>query len=815
MSLIPMVLIWWLALSAFGLAVLPLTIRIFKHLPHAASAFARPLGLLLVGYLFWQGATFGLLSNRASSILGLLIVVATGAWLACWRESVDLPSFIQANRPQVIATEVLFTLAFLGWVVVRAFNPDISATEKPMELAFLNGVLRSEQFPPLDPWLSGYAISYYYFGYVIAGMLAMLTSTPAQFAFNLMIPSLFALTATGAYAVGTSLASGTTRQRIGQGAIAVTLVLFLANLQPILGTLNAHRMISPEVHQYFNVKDMPQPYESRRLFPDDHMWWFQATRIVGTPSAQPNGRAEDYTINEFPCFSFVLGDMHPHILALPFVFLAIGFALNLLRAPMPLSLTTLRRDPLTIGSVALLFGSLGFLNAWDMPTFLFVLASGFLVHRLLDTGALAQPVIREVVYGFIGALGVAIVAYLPFYLAFRSQASGLGLVIVHTQLRHFVLFWGPLYLLTATFLLYAFASSWRGGPADWTRSRPLWGGIVLLGAICFALEAPVIGLTLPLLVVALALGQRYLLAPTVFPAEPSPPVEAESAPPTPRPTRRRRAATEPIEIACGAYPLVWPREHLFALVLAFTGLLLIMGCELLFIRDLFGNRMNTVFKLFYQAWICLALAGAYALPYLFRSLRGNLPGTAWLAVVTLVLASTLLYPVGATLNTTGDFRRVATLDGLTFWARNRPGDAEAIRWLRDNARGAPVVVEAVGGSYQQQFGRVASMTGLPTLLGWPFHEQQWRGSFEEQGKRQPDVEAIYGCRRANNRCEPSGGNAAQLQAILDRYGVTYVYIGPSEREAYGQIDLARFNQTMDVAFRNNDVVIYRNRNQPT
>lgn len=57
MSQIAMVLIWWLALTAFGLAVLPLTIRVFKHLPHAAWAFARPLGLLLVGYLFWQGAT--------------------------------------------------------------------------------------------------------------------------------------------------------------------------------------------------------------------------------------------------------------------------------------------------------------------------------------------------------------------------------------------------------------------------------------------------------------------------------------------------------------------------------------------------------------------------------------------------------------------------------------------------------------------------------------------------------------------------------------------------------------------------------------
>ena len=65
---------------------------------------------------------------------------------------------------------------------------DAAGTEKPMELAFINAIMRSPTFPPSDPWLSGYAISYYYFGYVLVALLAKLTALPGAVAFNLGLP---------------------------------------------------------------------------------------------------------------------------------------------------------------------------------------------------------------------------------------------------------------------------------------------------------------------------------------------------------------------------------------------------------------------------------------------------------------------------------------------------------------------------------------------------------------------------------------------------------------------------------------------------
>ena len=63
------VLVWWLAAVAVGLVVTPMALWIFRNLPDRGYAFARPLGLIVVGYLFWLGGTSGLLHNTRVAIL--------------------------------------------------------------------------------------------------------------------------------------------------------------------------------------------------------------------------------------------------------------------------------------------------------------------------------------------------------------------------------------------------------------------------------------------------------------------------------------------------------------------------------------------------------------------------------------------------------------------------------------------------------------------------------------------------------------------------------------------------------------------------
>ncbi len=148
-------------------------------------------------------ASLGIVQNDGGGLLLGLVILAAASGSGLVREETrkSLGEWIRSNWRVIITVEILFFLAFAFLAFVRAGNPEIVGTEKPMELAFINAILHSPTFPPHDPWLSGYAISYYYFGYVMTAMLAKTTGTLGSVAFNLMLSLVFALSAVGAYGV--------------------------------------------------------------------------------------------------------------------------------------------------------------------------------------------------------------------------------------------------------------------------------------------------------------------------------------------------------------------------------------------------------------------------------------------------------------------------------------------------------------------------------------------------------------------------------------------------------------------------------------
>ena len=192
---------WWLISTLLGLFSLPVCWRLFSRLGDRGLGFARPLGLLITGYLLWIGASVGFLQNSFSGVIGAtLVLMLSGFWtgLGYWRQ---IYQWLKENWRTVALMEVLFAIAFLSWTFVRANNPEIEFTEKPMELAFINGILQSERFPPADPWLSGYAISYYYFGYVLLTVFIWLSGVSSAVAFNLGNALWFGLCVVGAYSI--------------------------------------------------------------------------------------------------------------------------------------------------------------------------------------------------------------------------------------------------------------------------------------------------------------------------------------------------------------------------------------------------------------------------------------------------------------------------------------------------------------------------------------------------------------------------------------------------------------------------------------
>jgi YYY domain-containing protein len=241
----------------------------------------------------------------------------------------------------------------------------------------------------------------------------------------------------------------------------------------------------------------------------------------------------------------------------------------------------------------------------------------------------------------------------------------------------------------------------------------------------------------------------------------------------------------------------------FVLLLFATGALLTLGVEYVYLRDNFGTRMNTVFKFYFQAWVMWGVAAACALAGFVRKLRprgsGHRGGVGVVAVAALLVAAGLVYLVLAIPARADEYGGPATLDGAAYLAETEPGDTAAVAWLNENVSGAPVILEAPGDGYRAYVyeGRVSAHTGLPTLLGWAGHEHQWRGSYDEQARREPDIETLY-----------TSVDIGEVSTLLDKYDVSYVYVGPLERARYPAAGLAKFAALMDVVYDAGGVTIY-------
>ncbi|GIK38151.1 MAG: hypothetical protein BroJett011_19840 [Chloroflexota bacterium] len=969
MELYP-ILIWWLVILIFGLVGWTLAFGLLRHLPDRGFAFARPLGLLITGYVLWLGGTFRLLQNNIGGIVvALAAVLALGLiWQRQQLRSGSLSMLVWLRREwrYVLSVELLFTIAFIGWTLFKAYNPNIETAggEKWMEITFINGTLHSSYFPPQDPWLSGFAISYYYFGYVLMAMVTRLTGLVSTTAFNLFVPTLFALTLTAAFGIIANLVSlyqTATRpdptlppshlptllaepelqtlyeqeeafrssnlpifqpsnspalqsSAILTGLVAALFVAVLGNLEGLLEVLHKAALLPAGFWTWLDIRDLkvPPTGPGDSWIPDRFIWWWRGSRVLTDYTLTGY---EQEVIDEFPFFSFLLGDVHPHVLALPFVLLVIALALNLISKQRPVvrgqkSVASSQRseasDELEIEELAhqspaissqpsatghelsavsgqwavvvvdkvwavlqstwselleatggraafllyaICLGGLSFLNTWDFPIYLSVVGLAFMVWlaslekdeggRMKAETFILHPsslILRGIVgTGVLGLVGILL--YLPFYVTFQSQARGMLPNLWNpTRLPQFFVFFGP--FLVAVMALLAVLSArhrtWRKYLGSTLMITILGPVLVMLLALTGVLLSPagrdyvqgflndpavqqVLGDATVSSLVQAALWRRlvnpwtfifvggllgWVLALFVGGLEgwkvgrlekSGAGIALSEETERPKLFGGRRSAV-------GSQLIV----EQFVLILVLVGLALPLAVEFVYLRDNFGTRMNTIFKFYFQAWVLLALASAFAVYYVSHHLRGGLR-LVWQVGMALLVAGGLVYPVLAVPNKADFFKNEPTLNAIAWIAAYHPGDYAAIEWLRANAPGQAVILEAPGapagqyGAYNYS-GRISAMTGLPTLLGWGGHQSQWRGNYDEPGRREPDIALLY-----------NSSDIRQTQALLDKYGITYVIVGATERERYSPQGLQKFEQFMDVAFQQGDTTIYQRR----
>ncbi len=855
---------WWFVVGLVGWVAAPLAWRLFPGLPDRGLAFIRPLGLLVAGYVYWLLGMAGMVPNSAAGawfvVLGL---VFAGAWIGQPTRSEAL-AWLRARRRLVLGYEALFLVGLAGWAIYRSYSPNIetSGGEKYMEMAFISGVLESPQLPPLDPWMSGHTISYYYFAYVIAALLIHLTGIVRFEAFNLLVPLSLGLTLCGAFGLGynlVALSKGATRAaRLVGGGFTAFLLPLAGSLEGALELAYLRGWGSAGWYNWLDVMNLTigggtcaeEPgsgFGAGGWVPTRFIWWWRASRVIHDGCG--------YVINEFPFFSFMLADAHPHVLALPFALMVLGLALAVLAGGWdPGNGERPLWSPRWL-ALPLLVGALGFLNTWDLPTYGFVVVVAYGLRALGRSAAAIDvaPTLENRALAVLGALGVAAVAwrgsaafleivrqvppdqqplaarallagavtlaavvagrtvwgqaaagsgpalravdtarfaiwlaalsilfFIPFHVGFQSQVSGIGLVDIRTRLPHWLVHFGLLFFLGVTAIV-ALAPDLRaalrrpGSPA-----RP----ILVATAAAMGIATFLAAWTALVLVAVIAAAVVVLVARMPShgdgPADPTDRAADAGGAPDAAPQAADDAGEGPTAPPISRHRATVDAAPAFALVCVAVGLLLPLGTEFVFIRDLFNNRMNSVFKLYYQGWTLLAVGGGYAAYAVWRRWR---PAArwGWSAVAAGLVLAALYYPVAATYDRTNRLTVRAdggpedghSLDGLRWWKAVHPEDREAVAWLTANTPPGTVILEAYGGGYAHN-GRISMATGRPTVMGWEGHEHQWRGVRDEIDPRKADVDAMYK--------SPDG---TVVRDLLRRYGVRFVVLGETERAQFG------------------------------
>ena len=786
---------WLITVELIGLAAFPLAFYLLPRLADRGFTLSKPLGILLVSYLFWVFGLAHIPTVQPTAIALVLLMAAASAYIA-YRNLDDLRDFVTREWRTLVIAEVIFLVFFIGWTLFRSYDPFINHTEQPMDLALLSASINSQVGHPEDPWLRGEPVSYYYFGYWMMGALSQISAIQSHISYNLALALIPAMSAMGIFGIVFNMVrmdiarmdKARRNLAIIAGIAAALFLVVVSNLEGVLEFMRLNGMGSQGFYDWIRINDLPGPIDMppQSWTPPDFWWWFHASRVINTFDGM---HFIDNTIQEFPFFSFLLGDMHPHVMSIPFIALFVGIALNIYRLPSDFWRNYRSVYPYVIVlTAALVLGGLGFNNLWDMPTFAALLIGILALKAYREGSDIPQSIALAFFPVGLAILALAALMYSPYLLDINAGVNGIGVVITHTRAIHMFIVWGLFLTAITPFLLATF---WQ------TTVQRDWAAQTLTaGALAFA----------PWLLWTLA----YL------PSDGS--IEEVIS---------RFIGILPLTalVAIGVYNALYLARQeneggrLFATILAVLGLGLIIGSEFLFIRDFFNNRGNTVFKLYYQAWILLAAASAFAVYYWLSTIQSRTGWRAtfsyvWAAAFVLLLIGSLYYPLAAAKTKPDTPYAGPTLDGLSFVQQNSPAEYDAIAWLKQNAPPDSAIVEAVG--EWSDWGLVSRSTGLPTIVNWLGHQKQWRGGWEKFDANKPDVsralrDKYFDDRTAEVERIYTTLDPAEAQVILYKYDIDYVYIGQRERDKYGIEGIPKFDAIADLVFTdpNGESAIYR------
>ncbi len=756
---------WLGVIYLIGLVAFPLAHALFGAFPDRGWLLSKPLGLLLAGWATWTFVSYGVAPYNLESVWLGVGVLASLSLITLPFKGRQLLQFLKTKHRRLFLLEMVFLLAFFSFMAVRMANPDLwhiwRGGEKPMDFAYLNAVVRSTLMPPYDPWFAEGHLNYYYFGQFLISWVVKTAGVVPSVAYNLAIPLLFAITISSAFFFGYGFAFLASHRKGSKGIVLsrspVLAGMLAAFFVAVAGNLDG-------AVQVFNViRGAVSDFSSTGFD-----YWRSSRLIISDPPGNE--------ITEFPFFSFLFADLHAHMIAIPFAMVSTALAVSVFIAVIK-SGRGIWFAALILGLVA---GAFRAINAWDFPVQMTLAVTFASIGALMGRERSISSRLLHAVALSIVIVVAGYLAFLPFHNRTELFNAGVGLTISQTPIWQYLFIHLPFIVSSLVWLLVESVRLLRGQSRNQGLVKFFPAGVIVTTLIAVSLA----GLFWTERTTAVfALGMAFAFAGVSLLAA----------------SGKLRFSSSGVQYAA-----------VFASTLAAMAFGLGSLVDIVVLEGDIG-RQNTVFKFYVQAWWIMAIAAAIFAWLVWRlqaqSFTQRIGSAGWRVFLVVMVVAMFAYPVLGTQARLGDRfdNSFVSLDGAAYMERlekvdtpywcfpsgvepkalDFASDMRMIGWLQENVKGSPVIVEAIAPEYCWG-NRIAVYTGLPSVIGWRWHQTQQRFGYRfEVEKRRSEVEDFY-----------STSSVQQAARFLSSYDVAYVIAGDLERVFYPDEALEKF-QTME------------------
>lgn len=760
-------------------------ILFFRHLDilnDRGLFVSKIIGLVFISSFVWLLTLFTPIPNlgyvwRISFLIFVIVAILKLLNKEFRREIIN---FIISKKTQILLFEFIFLSVFFFFVLLRMYDNNAVGTERPMDSMMLNSVFNSYYNPPNDLWMSGNKISYYYFGYwIFAGFYSIIFFDTNNL-YNLSFGLIPALSSAAALSFISNFLYITKNNKlkfikpIFVSIITPFFLVFSSNFYGFVLLLDYMKIFPLSILNWLHGDKHVTIQNYEYFIPQDFWWWWKSSRII---NSYKNNESLDFTINEFPFFSFLLGDFHPHMISIPFFITTLILFTSYFVGSKYIYLSHKRPKISYLFTLLLILfiGSTGFINMWNLSFFVlftFILIYFyFYINKFQIKIIITSKFIREILLVWI----IGILVFGNFY--FITSDSNISYPFISfnyitTRPIHLIYVWIiPLSIIIPLLYFMFHENFYTKSKLSLfkTKSNLLFISLFIATSIIWAIVNMVISeQSLAQLLLSLIFFYIFYL------------------------------------------PLFFLIYHLITktiknndvlklsyYLLLFTAFILLYLSELFYVKDIFGNRMNTIFKFHYQVWIVFSITSGISLKFLFEYNLRNITRII-LSISFLILATSNIYFVTASYLT--KIKESSNLNPNLSSINHLENDTnkyELIKYLRLNSNHNDVIIETQGKSYTND-SQISSESRIPTILGWVGHQLQWRSNHSDIYNREEDIDTFY-----------ISNDSQEIINIINKYSITMIILGPNEIEKYNINSLNKFLNISEIIYKNNDYTLLK------